>query len=700
MKKILLWILAFLFIVSLAAYLFLSNISSDFMIRRIAEITQNATGAPLKLETAPTISVFPPSASLGASSWKGEAGGCAVSVSIKGGMVWLELMPLLFGNIVLSQIMLDQPEASISPLLDSESRPSQSKASSSKGSRATDVVSRAETHSGQTQPVRKAPDDALPLELGRLTVKKGALLLESGQEKIRITGFNLSLENLRRREEVSIEGDLVLELLKANAGQKDSKPLLAGNLAFKGALRYYAPNLTFRKTSLAFSPLQGAIPRLLSPLQLTGEGALDLASLNFRLAKARLAAPQARLNFQGQGGLVPFSLTGEAQLDGSAHKMAALAGIALAEASPDAVDIRTRLDFSQAVLKLADLGGEAAGTKLGGELSLALPPSSATPLALRGALRFGSVALDAWGTSENSQAENQKRTLQSSAAKDKNDWPTPAAKDFESNFPILDLRLAIAALRFKAFGFQDFSTRLTGQAGRYTASGISARFSGGGTFRGDLTLDMAKNSCTLDSTASGVDLGSLSAAAGKAGLVRGSGSLDLSLRAWGKDKNALLSSLEGQGQLEARDLSFPALREATFLRDLLSLVQFRLPERIETASAPFTAHKGEITASPITLTGNGLAARGEARASLARQFLQGSATVTVNGLNIPLLFQGPFDDLNVSVEPKFMLELGRKLGKLPNAAEAVKDAARTKSPALIRDGLDAAGDLARQILGR
>lgn len=686
MKKARLWILALLFIAGLGGYLFVSRLEGDFMVRRIAEVTQSATGAPLELDAPPMLSAFPPAISFGPARWQGQLAGCDASLSLQGGMAMLELMPLLFGDIVLKQISLDQPKVHI--IL---ATPPQEV-----GNKATAAPSaKVQPDSSKLTPARKAPDDALPLELGRLTVRKGELSLESRDQNIRFSGFNLSLENLRRREETSIEGDLVLEI-KGSSGKAESAPPLEGNLAFKGTLRYYAPNLTFRQTSLAFTQLKGPIPRELSPLQLTGEGALDLATLNLKLAQARFSTPQARLSLHGQGTFAPPAFTGEVQLIGSARKLAALAGISPAKDAADELHIKSPLELSKDTLRLGNLTGEAAGTSLGGELALSFPTGQDAPLAIRGALRLGSLALDAQGPAEKALPEKNKPA----PAVDKAARATPEDAEAAGALPIIDLRLAIAALRRGAFGLRDLSARIHGRQGRYAISGFSARFSGGGTLKGDLALDMSRKTYSLEGNATGVDLGSLCAATGKAGLASGSASLGLRLKAAGADQSALVASLDGEGELEARDLSFPALRDADFLRDLLALVQLRLPERFDSANAPFTVRQGEITAAPVTLTGTGLAARGEARISLAREFLQGSATVSALGLNIPLLFQGPFSNVSVSVDPKFALQLGRKLGQLPGAAEAAGGAAKDKTGAIIREGLGAAGDAARQLFGR
>lgn len=711
MKRVLLWMLALVVLAGAGAAFLVTRIDADFIVRRIADATQSATGAPLRLDAPPRISLLPPGIRFGGARWSGSLDGTDISVSLQGGMAQLELAPLFSGNLVLSELRLDHPEAKIrlaAPRPDA-------------GAAANAAAPGGKPRAERPDLVRAAPDDALPLELQRLTVTQGALSLNDGQRETRVSGFNLSLGNLRRREEVDIQGDLVLEILdlhgapparkttKDEPARANAAPLLAGNLAFKAALRYYAPNLTFRQTSLAFTPLKGALPRELAPVQLACEGALDLGSLRLRLAQARLSTPQARLTLNGQGAFAPPAFAGEAQLDGSPRRLAALAGASLPEGDADTLDIRCRVEYSGGTLRLADLSGQAAGVRLGGDLALGLPDGENAVLSVAGALNLGTLALDAL-LPKGDAAPSARQGAPAAAVQrqaPRSGAPTAAPAKDAAGLPALDLRLAIAGLRHGGFGLKDIATRITGKAGRYALKDFSARLVGGGQLRGTLAADMPARAYTLAAEGAGVDLGALCAAAGKAGVAGGSAAFTVRLRTAGADSRAMLAALDGEGVLEARNVTSPALREAAQTLRKLPVGNLAVPERIDTARAPFTARKGEITARPVTVAASGLSARGDLRVSLPREYLEGSATVTAMGLNIPLTFKGPLSDVGVSVDPKFALELGRKLGTAPGAlGRGVRDLGAAgasgagKAGGTVRDGLGNAGGLVRGLFGR
>ncbi|MDE7370908.1 MAG: hypothetical protein K2N07_04040 [Desulfovibrio sp.] len=770
MKRVLLCILGALVLGVGAAAFYVTRMDADFIVRRIAEATEKATGSPLELKETPHISLLPPGLRFGAARWSGALDGNAVAVSLAGGMARLELEPLLSGALVISELRLDRPEADIrlaAPAVgDAESRPAQAPATSDTNE-------------------RKAPDDALPFELGRLTVSQGALHLEDGSRDIRVSGFNLALENLRRREEAGIQGDMVVAVAESRTDSGNGKsgkdaaataPLLKGNLAFKGQLRYYAPNLTFRQVSVAFTPLEGLIPRELAPLQLTCEGALDLAALRLGLAEARLTAPQGRLELKGEGWLAPpafkgdvtltgsagklaalagaslpkgvggagdvvelrsaldwsgkkgvvdarlqlgeagkaapqallafkgnanlepLTVAGDVALTGSARRLAALGGFALPKGAADAVDVRSRLAYAPPALRLGGLDARAAGLTLAGDLTVGLPTAAQTPLSLGGKLRVGPVTLDPWLTAEKaSPAAASPAPAGQGGAKAE---PKSARPSAASPLPALDLSLAVAELRYGGFGLSDIAAHITGQSGRYTVGGFSAGLRNGGSLKGAATADLLASAYSVNASGNAINIGALCAAAGNAGLASGSAGFTARLRATGAGAPALLSSLSGDGKLEARDLSAPALREAAEKLRALPMLKMGIPDRVTTLSAPFTVSRGEITAKPVTATAQGISLRGEARANLPREYLEGSATVSAAGLNIPLNFKGPFDAVAVSIDPKFALDVGKRvIPQLLNNQRGTTPAGQARSGS-VRDDLGRAGELLRGVFGR
>lgn len=235
-------------------------------------------------------------------------------VSVKGGLAELELAPLFSGRLVVSEVRLDNPVLEV--------RESVAGTAAAGKNPQPPANAAGKKDAGAAE----APSDALPVELSRLVMRQGEVIYGDAQgNSVHIKDLNLSVENLRRREEAALQCDFAFDLDRGEKHGASGK--LAGTLALSAKLRYYAPDLTFRRISLTFTPLSGMLPKEAGPVQLACEGALNLQNLALRLAKARLSLPQATLNLNGEATLAPLVFKGRADLEGSPRKLAALAGL-------------------------------------------------------------------------------------------------------------------------------------------------------------------------------------------------------------------------------------------------------------------------------------------------------------------------------------------------------------------------------------
>lgn len=725
MKRVLLWILLAVVLLGGAAVFMYSRIDTAFILARIADTTARATGAPLELESAPGLSLLPPGIRFGRARWQGRASGLDVGLTVEGGLAQLEVGPLFSGNLVLREVMLERPALTLRRQPGSPAPGQGRPAGSPAGDTTADAAHRA------TAP-GTAPDDALPLELARLVIKGGSLSYADDFGTMRMEGFNLSVENLRRREEAEVQGDFVLDLVSAPATAPKTETLLKGNLAFRARVRYYAPNLTLRQASVTLTPLAGVVPAAAGPLQLSADAALNLQTLRLRLAPARLSTPPARLELRGEGALAPLAFTADATVEGSLTALAALAGLRLAP-SGDALSLQSRVELTETAVRFQNMRAGAGTLTLNGDLAIGLP-LGAQAMSLRGEVRATTLALAeflprsaagpkteaektavrARGASADVKARAKSGTQGNAKA-----GATPATGT-GAGLPTLDLGVSVATVRHAGLELRNLSFRLRGEAGRYAADNLAAGLAGGGALSGRMAADLPASRYSLDAAARGVALAPLCAAFGKPGAASGTASLTARLGARGADADALLASLDGQGVLEASDLRFEAMQGlAQNMQELvripaLSGLATIVPERIDKARAPFSVTRGVLEARPVTASGRGIAVSGQVRVELARSFLDGSATLAALGLRIPLLFSGPFGAVSLRVDPKFALELGSRIpaglargildqAKPGSAVRNGADAAATgagNAGSGVRRGLEEAGGLVRGLFGR
>ena len=106
-----------------------------------------------------------------------------------------------------------------------------------------------------------------------------------------------------------------------------------------------------------------------------------------------------------------------------------------------------------------------------------------------------------------------------------------------------------------------------------------------------------------------------------------------------------------------------------------------VPDVFDLARAPFTVKNGDIHASPVTVSATGLSARGQAKVSLPRQYLEASATVETLGISVPVIAKGPFTNIGYSLDPRFAQGKSKKL------------------PDLLQDGIRGAEGFVRDLFG-
>ncbi|WP_165065411.1 AsmA family protein [Desulfovibrio sp. ZJ200] len=676
MKRVLLWILGSVAVLAAAAFVLLGRIDTQFMVSRIAEATAAATGKPLILANAPRLSLLPPGVTFGQAQWGEIVDGQGIAVSVKGGLAELELSPLFSGKLVVREMRLDNPVF--------EMRESGA-GSVAKAGQAPDRAA------PQKDARAAAPSDALPVELARLVLRQGQVIyVDARGTTLRVKDLNLSVENLRRREEAAVRCDFAFDLDPGARHGATGK--LAGTLALSAKLRYYAPDLTFRRVSLTFTPLSGILPREAGPVQLACEGALNLQHLRLHLAKGRLSLPQASLNLSGDATLEPLAFKGRADLEGSPRKLAALAGLTLKPSAKDGLRLESALEFADTTLHLRDIAAQLDGTPLRGNFSVAL----GSPVSVSGGLQAGLINLDAYLPLPE-KPKTAASAAEQNSGQDVNRGPAAqATKNGPPAWPALNLRAALAGVRHGKVSVTNLSFILKGANGKYNVSTLSCALGSGGTLKGAAGADLQSKAWSLSLTAAGVNVGALLESLGQGRPVDGTAALNADLTTRGETPAAMQAGLNGRGTLEVRNLSLAAMSALPKNVPGLTGKEGRMPSRFDLVRVPFTARNGEIAAQPITVSATGFNAVGQARASLPRQYLDAAADIKTLGMTIPVMAKGPFSDIAYGVDPKFALDLAKKLpGILRNTGKESGNAGGA-----LQEGLRGAGGLVKGLLGR
>ena len=711
MKRFLLWTTGVLLVIAAALAIVLSQIDTAFVVRQIADATAKATGKPLVFENAPRISFFPPGVRFGQARWGQSDQGDSLAISVKGGMAELEFMPLLSGTMVVREVRLDNPVVRMRQG-EAASAAAAKVAEVASGENQSDVAAPAATDTPETTPkaspkattedaakaVAASPNQTAAstqtpaIELKRLVVRQGSLHFTDDQgQTLDLSDLNLSVENLRPGQEAVAQCDFTFtaSLVDKEKGSKaKASTPLSGNLALSAKLRYAPPQLALRQTSLTLSPLTGPLPKEAGPIQLNIEGNADLNTLSMHVAKCWLTTPQARLGLQGEASFSPVAFTGNLELDGSLRKLAALAGQTLKPAPKgisDGIKIKSRLAYGNNSLNLSDISARVDDVDLRGQLRLGMEPKA--PLSITAEAQVSAINLDNYLP----LPENGK----SQAASEPKDKKT--AED-ASPLPDINVRAAVAGIRQGKLQIKDVQVIAQGLRGNYKISTFNCVLGSGGTVRASGAANIPVSAYAVNGTASDVNVGALLESLGKGRPVNGSARLDVDLTMSGKNATALQNSLAGKGELEVRQMHLESM--PTLPANVPGITGKPLPDTFDLVRVPFTARNGEINASPITVSSSGLNARGQARISLPRQNVDATANVETLGMTVPVIVKGPFSNISYSVDPRFALDMAKKLpGLLQDTGKNAGDSAKGAGT-LLQNGARGAEGLVRGLFGK
>lgn len=666
MKRALCWIGGIVLALAVGLAIVISQLDAAFISGQISAAVEKATGAPVTFSRPPELSLLPPGARFGAVSWDNVRDGQGVRFTAGGGEARLELRPLLHGDLVIGEVRLDSP-ALVLLLPDGKAAPAAPGAGN-----APAAAPEAAPASGPL---------LLPLELGRLTLSKGSLQVEKGDDRYDLRDINLSVENLRNGQDAVLRCDFAYELLTGGR-------TLAGTLALDAQAGLFGRMPRVQNLSLTVTPSRhGLLPAGLGPLQLQGDAVLDMAARQLQFTRLSLAVPQGRLGLTGKLRLDGPAFTGSVLLEGSPRKLASALGVPLRPHAQDALLFKGAVTWEGDTLSLSQAKGKLDATPLRAELRLHFRDV----LAMEGSLSLGALQLDDYLPlpGDGKDAAPDGKAVKTGGRDEAADWP------------VLNIRLAMASLGWKKAQLRDISLALSGSRGDYRLTSFQGVLGSGGRLSASGGADLPARRYSLDADAADVALGALLEALGKPRSVEGVATLKAHAGTEGADKDALLAGLSGSGDLQVRNMHIPAL--ASLLQSVPGL-KGAVSDTFDQVKVPFVLRKGEADLKPMTATSPKLQARGQAHASLPRQYLQGTASISTLGLNIPVNYEGPFDDLSFSLDSKFALDAVKGLGGSlleggKKAGSAAGETAREAGSG-IGDAVRGAGGSIRGLLGR
>lgn len=660
MKRVIYIIVGIVLVLVAGGAFAISRIDTAALTQKIADVTREATGKPLELAQAPSISIVPLGAKFGPASWgmdKGKAAEQGISVAIQGGAISMQLLPLLSGRVVVDEILLQSPVISVRP------------EAKNVGTAPTDAA---------TPPADTAPATIPPIELGKLRITDGTVDADMGQgQTIRITALDVNIRNLMPGREATSQISMHVDVSKPATKNTKAETLMTGMLTQKIAVRLSPTQVDFQGLELSFTPEKGLIPAAAGPVHLTGSGSFVLASEVLTLKNFTVSAAHAKLLLSGEANLKSLAFKGSHTVEVAPDKMLQSLGIAAPlPIMPTSFAYKSSLNFANNTLNISDCVGNLDKTTITATAKVTLPQEG-KPLTVKKVVHIDAINLDTYlGTAGAKPAP--KATAKAQAAE------TSAPLNM-ADFPALDIDITVKSLVARKIPLENIRLIIKGTGGRYTANPLSFALGTGGMVNTSSTIDLSNKRYTSQGKATQINVGALLQAMQGKRPVSGTAQMDYDLTCGGTTAAAIQSSLSGKGQLLVQNI---LLKDVALLpKDAPS--KGSIPSNFERLHVPFVAKNGIVTINPLTLTSPSLNAKGVGTVNLAQENLYMTADIAMLGITLPVVASGSFSNLSYGLDPKKMLQ-----GVLNAPGSAVQGAGE-----LIKKGGTGAKDVENTLKG-
>lgn len=628
MKRILYIVLGVVVLLVAGGAFAISRIDTAALTQKIADVTREATGKPLELTQAPSISIMPLGAKFGPASWgmdKGKAAEQGISVAIQGGSISMQLLPLLSGKVVVDEILLQSPVISVRP--------------------ETKTVGTAPAEA-TTPPASTEPMTIPPIELGKLRITNGTVDADMGQGQIiRITALDVSIRDLMPGKETTSQISMHIDVSQTATKTTKAETLVAGMLTEKIAVRLSPSQVDFQGLELSFTPEKGLIPAAAGPVRLAGSGSFVLASEVLTLKNFTVSAAHAKLSLSGQANLKNRTFKGSHAMEVAPDKMLQSLGIAAPlPIMPTSFAYKSSLNFANNTLDIPDCVGNLDKTAITATAKVTLPQAGKQTLTVKKVVRIDAINLDTYlGTA--AAKPGPKAAAKAKAA------DTSAPLDV-ANLPTLDIDITVKSLVARKIPLENIRLIIKGTAGHYTANPLSFALGTGGTVNTSSTIDLSKMRYASQGKAAQINVGSLLQAMQGKSPVNGTAQLNYDLTCGGATATAIKSSLSGKGLLLVQNI---------LLRDVALLpkdapTKGSVPSNFERLQVPFVAKNGVVTINPLTLTSPTLNVKGLGTVNLPQENLHMTADIAMLGITLPVVASGPFSNLSYGLDPKKMLQ--------------------------------------------
>ena len=256
----------------------------------------------------------------------------------------------------------------------------------------------------------------------------------------------------------------------------------------------------------------------------------------------------------------------------------------------------------------------------------------------------------------------------------------------------VDFQLSASAIQFRKIKIDKSAITLRLKDG-HLATELTQLATYGGGGKATVTLDGsgAEPALTLTANMSGIQVEKLLVDAIDLDRLTGRGSLEVSLSGKGKSERALISSLNGKGnfnvadgEIKGMDLLKMLNGAATNVANLVSMSGSDNSTKFSHLTGTWTMTNGIMKNNDLVLDSPGLKADGAGTVDLPTRHVDYKVTPKVVGLGVPVLIQGPWDNLSYLPDLAGLVQggVGGAVNIIKGGAGGVTDTVKSIVPGL------------------
>lgn len=600
-------------LIAILFYAFLLFLNSSFFADMIAQKYQEISGSTLKFKKNPKITLFPATISLEGLSLQGDKKELAINFSAKLLRLRFDLSSLLNDQIHIREIFVS--EANLKIL--------------NKGAFSQ--------NSSQKKPEKKqnnAVFEKLPFLLDRIVLQNSTVSYASSEFALWLSRMNLSAEHFGARQETDIKCDFFSSLGKASLGE--AQAATAGNMAIRAKLRYYAPNLTFRQSSLTFTATRGQTLAALSPLSIEAEGSLNLNDLSLHLNSSQLKAAPFQLVLKGDYLSDKNIFDGHISLD--YNPMPAMKTLEDGKDNTNYnIVLASPVQYAGKLLNFPDIAISSGTSKGSGNLQYKFASSGQAPK-LQGNLAF--CALNFLNKNKDEKNVLKTKNLQERKIGNENFvWPD------------IDISFSAPIINYDKFSAQDLHFQFLGKSGKYDLKNLHFLWASGKT-DGIGHINMSDQILLLETSGKDLNIGRALWELGIDGFQDGVGNYQAKLAFSGFDSYTIKKSLAGDFSFSANHVKISLLTEIIKFLSRFSLkASSIIPNGIDLFSVKAHAENGKINLDPLLLESKVLTANAHGNIDLLSDEFNAQLSLNVFGMNLPIALGGQLSNPSWRIEP-------------------------------------------------